>query len=105
MIIVIPQNQEEAFHKLMESAEWEAFEFGGGTDIYTPPPYIKQPIPASLRWEIWERDNFTCQKCGARRFLQVDHIKPEVKGGETIDSNLQTLCKPCNVKKGAIYEL
>lgn len=63
-------------------------------------PYRKEAIPPSLRWEVWEQDNFTCQICGSRQFLTIDHIIPESKGGKTEKDNLQTLCKPCNSKKG-----
>ncbi len=59
----------------------------------------KIPIPSELRWEVWERDNFTCVQCGSRRSLSVDHKYPESKGGETVLINLQTLCKSCNSKK------
>lgn len=58
-------------------------------------------IPASLKWDVFERDNFTCQICGSRRFLSVDHIFPKSKGGKTIIDNCQTLCMTCNRKKGA----
>lgn len=61
----------------------------------------KEWIAASLRWEVWERDNFTCRRCGVRRDLSVDHIVPESKGGPTTLSNLQTLCRKCNSSKGA----
>ena len=57
-------------------------------------------IPLSLRWEVWERDNFTCKNCGLRRNLTIDHIIPVSKGGETKKDNLQTLCKHCNSAKG-----
>lgn len=60
----------------------------------------KVPIPDDLRWESWERDNFTCRHCGARRFLSVDHIVPESRGGTLDPSNLQTLCRSCNSRKG-----
>jgi len=63
--------------------------------------YKKEIIPAKIRWEVWERDNFTCRHCGKRKNLTVDHIYPEVKGGTLELSNLQTLCKKCNSKKGA----
>lgn len=53
----------------------------------------------ALRWEIMERDNFTCQGCGSRKYLNVDHIKPLVYGGETKKENLQTLCGSCNSRK------
>lgn len=62
----------------------------------------KKPIPAELRWQIWERDNFTCRKCGVRRHLSIDHIVPEMLGGQTVEGNLQTLCWPCNRAKGTI---
>lgn len=62
--------------------------------------YKKQTIPREIRWQVWERDNFTCQKCGSRRYLTVDHIFPESKGGTLDIDNLQTLCRLCNSKKG-----
>jgi len=58
------------------------------------------PIPDTIRWGVWERDNFTCICCGTRQRLSIDHIVPEVLGGETIMDNLQTLCRPCNSRKG-----
>jgi hypothetical protein len=61
----------------------------------------KAPIPAALRWEVWERDDFRCQECGARRFLSVDHILAESKGGTLAIENLRTLCVTCNCRKGA----
>ena len=58
-----------------------------------------------LRFKVLKRDNFTCVQCGASPAkdqtveLHVDHIKPWSRGGETIDSNLQTLCLKCNLGK------
>lgn len=62
--------------------------------------YQKAPIPEALRWQVFERDAFTCVKCGSRRMLRADHIYPERLGGETTLSNLQTLCHICNSRKG-----
>lgn len=64
-------------------------------------PSKKARIPADTRWGVWERDNFTCQHCGCRRNLAVDHIHPESRGGGLELANLQTLCRSCNSKKGA----
>jgi hypothetical protein len=61
----------------------------------------KKFIPADVRWAVWERDNFTCQHCGVRKNLSVDHVHPESKGGRATVENCQTLCKPCNSRKGA----
>lgn len=60
----------------------------------------KEIIPADVRWAVWERDNFTCQRCGVRKHLSVDHIHPESKGGKATVENCQTLCRSCNSKKG-----
>ena len=63
--------------------------------------YKKTPIPPHIRGEVWERDEFTCQMCGVRKYLSVDHIYPESAGGDLSMENLQTLCKSCNSKKGS----
>lgn len=69
--------------------------------FHPKPETHKANISESLRWSVWERDNFTCQLCGSRRYLSVDHITPESKGGTLEIGNLQTLCRSCNSKKGA----
>lgn len=62
---------------------------------------MKEMISAALRWAVWERDDFTCKACGTRRNLSIDHIVAESKGGAMTIDNLQTLCRPCNSRKGA----
>lgn len=53
-----------------------------------------------LRYTILKRDEFRCVLCGRGRDegaqLEVDHIFPVSKGGETVPQNLRTLCKECN---------
>lgn len=62
-------------------------------------------INLRLRFKVFMRDNMTCCVCGRSRIttpaleLQVDHIKPWSKGGETVLDNLQTLCRDCNLGK------
>lgn len=71
-----------------------------------------------FRRAVLLRDNFTCQKCGARPVfktgdgiehpslggLHVDHIHPYSKGGRTELDNLQVLCARCNLRKGARWD-
>lgn len=58
-----------------------------------------------LREFIKNRDNFTCCNCGnsthiePNLLLEIDHIIPVVKGGCTVEDNLQTLCWKCNRSK------
>ena len=57
-----------------------------------------------IRFSIYERDRYRCVKCGrteaAGAALEIDHIIPISKGGTSEVSNLQTLCRECNIKKG-----
>lgn len=57
-------------------------------------------ITEELRNKIYQRDNYRCCHCGSIEKLCIDHIIPFSKGGITKESNLQTLCKHCNSKKG-----
>lgn len=59
----------------------------------------KRAVTDVMRWEVWNRDNFTCQVCHSRMFLEIDHIVPVSKGGTNSLMNLQTLCSNCNVRK------
>jgi hypothetical protein len=63
--------------------------------------HIKDVIPEQLRWAVFQRDNYRCCECGSGERLTADHIDPEINGGETALHNLQTLCRPCNSRKGA----
>jgi 5-methylcytosine-specific restriction endonuclease McrA len=62
----------------------------------------RQPIKFS-RQNIYLRDNFRCQYCGARvssQDLNLDHVIPRALGGKTTWENIVTCCVPCNVQKG-----
>lgn len=62
-------------------------------------------INLRVRFKVMLRDNFKCCFCGASPAkapgieLQIDHIAPWSKGGETTIDNLQTLCSQCNLGK------
>jgi hypothetical protein len=59
----------------------------------------RQHIPEWLRNKIFDRDYNKCLLCGTDKNISVDHIIPFSKGGRTIETNLQTLCRSCNSKK------
>lgn len=62
----------------------------------------RKAIKKSLRFEVFKRDRFTCQYCGAMApdvILNVDHIEPVAKGGQNDILNLITSCEACNSGK------
>ena len=73
-----------------------------------PPRTTGRDPSLRLRWRVLQRDRFTCRACGTSPALtpgvelQVDHIVPWDKGGETVMDNLQTLCSACNLGKSNI---
>ncbi len=63
----------------------------------------RKPIGKKLRFEVFKRDGFVCQYCGAHppaAILHVDHIVPVAEGGGNEIENLITSCQPCNLGKG-----
>lgn len=63
----------------------------------------RKSISKKLRFEVFKRDNFTCQYCGRMApnvVLEVDHINPVSNGGENDIMNLITSCVDCNRGKG-----
>ena len=51
------------------------------------------------RWQVFQRDNFTCQYCGKKATqveLEVDHKVSRHNGGDNSFSNLITACFECN---------
>lgn len=53
----------------------------------------------NIRRFIFNRDKNCCLKCGNEHNLELDHIIPISMGGQNKISNLQTLCKTCNIIK------
>lgn len=52
------------------------------------------------RRAVFARDNWTCQYCGSRANLTVDHVVPRSKGGPSSWENIVASCAPCNRRKG-----
>jgi 5-methylcytosine-specific restriction endonuclease McrA len=55
------------------------------------------------RRNVYRRDNFQCQYCGARpglKHLSIDHVVPVSKGGDTNWENCVVSCVRCNTRKG-----
>ncbi len=63
--------------------------------------YVKPArYPAFTRFNVFLRDHFQCQYCGARHELTFDHVVPRSQGGLTTWDNVIAACSPCNLRKG-----
>ena len=56
--------------------------------------------PAFTRFNVFLRDRFSCQYCGADDDLTFDHLLPRSRGGQTTWINVVAACSPCNLRKG-----
>jgi len=64
--------------------------------------YVKpQKRVAFTRFNLFLRDEFCCQYCGATGDLTFDHVVPRSNGGVTSWQNVVAACSPCNLRKGA----
>ena len=61
-------------------------------------------VPAAAAREVYARDGGQCtfvsshgQRCGAQRFLQLDHIDPHARGGPSTPENLRLRCRAHNL--------
>ena len=91
---------------------WNYCQKGERLKLFKAPPLVPMPtielppqkntakLSQKLRFEVLQRDGFTCQACGAKAvdgaILEVDHILPRARGGSNDPLNLQTLCSHCN---------
>jgi 5-methylcytosine-specific restriction endonuclease McrA len=57
-------------------------------------------MAAFTRFNLFLRDEFTCQYCGDRGELTFDHVVPRSRGGRTTWENVVACCPPCNLRKG-----
>jgi len=67
--------------------------------------YVKRDqTPTFSRYNVYLRDNFTCQYCGCEfetRALTFDHVIPRHHGGVSSWTNVVAACSPCNHRKGS----
>lgn len=64
--------------------------------------YVKPAkTTAFTRFNLFLRDEFQCQYCGAQESLTFDHVVPRSRGGRTTWDNVVASCGPCNLTKGS----
>jgi 5-methylcytosine-specific restriction endonuclease McrA len=88
-------------------AEYETCVRSPSTEIKIPSvivlkDYVKpQKRVAFTRFNLFLRDEFQCQYCGAKGDLTFDHVVPRARGGITSWENVVAACSKCNLKKGS----
>jgi len=94
--------------EILEQAEWELH--SASTTLARPVvirlvSYVRIPRDTHrrkiTRRAVFARDDWTCQYCGARSNLTVDHVVPRSKGGDSTWENIVASCAPCNRRKGS----
>jgi len=64
--------------------------------------YVRQQKRAAFtRFNLFLRDEFSCQYCGGRGDLTFDHVVPRSRGGVTSWENVVAACARCNLTKGS----
>jgi 5-methylcytosine-specific restriction endonuclease McrA len=64
--------------------------------------YVRpQKRVAFTRFNLFLRDEFGCQYCGAKGDLTFDHVVPRSRGGITSWENVVAACSSCNLRKGS----
>jgi 5-methylcytosine-specific restriction endonuclease McrA len=55
------------------------------------------------REDLFVRDDWRCVYCGLQfevGALTVDHVQPQMRGGDNSGGNVVTACVACNLRKG-----
>lgn len=63
-------------------------------------------VSKRTRYEVLNRDNFTCRYCGQSApdvKLHVDHVMPVALGGADTPDNLVAACMDCNAGKASTH--
>jgi 5-methylcytosine-specific restriction endonuclease McrA len=93
--------------EMIERAEWELH--SANSTMARPMvirlvSYVRIPRDTHrrkiTRRAVFARDDWTCQYCGSRSNLTVDHVVPRSKGGPSSWENIVASCAPCNRRKG-----
>lgn len=81
-------------------AIWEtAIGRANQTIVATGDRESRRRIPRDVRQRVWQKYGGRCAECNADTYLEFDHIIPVAKGGGNSDTNVQLLCRKCNLAK------
>lgn len=88
-------------------AEYEGCVHSPSTEMRIPSVVVLRDFvrpartAAFTRFNLFLRDEFRCQYCGAKGEMTFDHVIPKSRGGRTSWENVVAACGLCNLKKGS----
>ena len=93
--------------RVMVLAEYDAVAHSPSVEIRIPSVVVLKEFvrparsTAFTRFNLFVREEFTCQYCGARNHMTFEHVVPRSRGGRTTWENVVAACGPCNLRKGS----
>jgi len=66
--------------------------------VYMVDHIYRNKVPYSKK-NVLVRDRHTCQYCGSKNDITLDHILPSSRGGKSTFLNCVASCKTCNIEK------
>ena len=66
--------------------------------VYLVNNVYRAKVPYS-RKKVLVRDNYTCQYCGSKEDITIDHVLPRSRGGKSTFLNCVASCKECNIHR------
>ncbi|MCD8487512.1 HNH endonuclease [Kamptonema cortianum] len=103
-VVLLVTGQAESL-ELSNTQQWEirspsiVLQISEHIRLTTGNPERHWKVPAVSRREVFRRDRYTCQYCGATKHLTLDHVIPRSKGGTHTWDNVVTACEKCNSTK------
>ena len=84
--------------------------FTSPTQSFAVPATLRLYKKVNKKWKpprfrkkvLFSRDKWRCQYCGVKlgwHNVEVEHVHPSSRGGQTSWTNCVTACRPCNKKK------
>ena len=66
--------------------------------VYMVDNIYRAKVPYSKK-NVLIRDKHTCQYCGSKKDITLDHIQPRSRRGKSTFMNCVASCKTCNIEK------
>lgn len=92
----------QSYHRLKLNPQWWTQKQAYTQQYWQENKHKYSKRHLKLRFEVLNRDNFTCRYCGRKApevILHIDHITPKSEGGTNALENLATACEECNLGK------